>query len=84
MILPVTRTGLDIGFTIFPYDMGQEAGDQQGHGRSYGIPREQLMLLGVDVIAQDVGTLVDNAAYGDFTGYFSVPAASYNLDITPC
>ena len=74
--------GLDIGFTIFPYDMGQEAGTS--------MDMVDLMVFhgatdapGVDVIAQDVGTLVDNAAYGDFTGYFSVPAASYNLDITP-
>lgn len=37
----------------------------------------------VDVIARNVATLVDDAAYGDFTSYISVPAASYILDITP-
>ncbi len=37
----------------------------------------------VDVIARRVGTLVSNAAYGDITNYFTVPAASYILDITP-
>jgi hypothetical protein len=37
----------------------------------------------VDVIARDVATLVDDAAYGDMTGYLSVPPASYTLDITP-
>ena len=37
----------------------------------------------VDVIARDVATLVDNAAYGDITDYISVPAASYILDVTP-
>ena len=39
---------------------------------------------GVDVIPQSSATpLVDNASYGDITNYLSVPAASYNLNITP-
>ena len=37
----------------------------------------------VDVIARDVAKLVDDAMYGDFTGYFSVPAGEYILDVTP-
>ncbi len=37
----------------------------------------------VDVIARDVATLVDDAAYGDLTDYISVPPANYILDITP-
>ena len=37
----------------------------------------------VDIIARDVATLVEGAAYGDVTGYLAVPAASYILDITP-
>jgi len=37
----------------------------------------------VDVVARGVTTLVDNAAYGDITGYLSVPPANYLLDITP-
>jgi hypothetical protein len=37
----------------------------------------------VDVIARDVATLVDDAAYGDMTDYISVPPASYLLDVTP-
>ena len=37
----------------------------------------------VDVIARDVATLVDDAAYGDITDYLSVPAAEYTLDVTP-
>jgi hypothetical protein len=36
----------------------------------------------VDVIARGVATLVDNAAYGDITGYISVPAGNYTLDLT--
>lgn len=37
----------------------------------------------VDVIAQGVGTLVNDASYTDFTPYLSVPAGDYLLDITP-
>nr|MBK9651605.1 DUF4397 domain-containing protein [Bacteroidota bacterium] len=37
----------------------------------------------VDVIARNVATLVDNASYSNITGYISVPAASYTLDVTP-
>jgi len=37
----------------------------------------------VDVIARGVATLVDDAAYGDLTGYIAVPAAAYTLDVTP-
>jgi len=36
----------------------------------------------VDVIARGVATLVDDAAYGDITGYISVPPAAYTLDLT--
>jgi len=36
----------------------------------------------VDVVARGVATLVDDAAYGDITGYVGVPAASYTLDVT--
>jgi hypothetical protein len=36
----------------------------------------------VDVVARGVATLVDDAAYGDVTAYFSVPPASYILDVT--
>ncbi|MCB0518137.1 MAG: DUF4397 domain-containing protein, partial [Saprospiraceae bacterium] len=37
----------------------------------------------VDVIARGVATIVSNAAYGDVTGYITVPAADYTLDVTP-
>ena len=35
----------------------------------------------VDVDARGVGTLVDDAAYGDITGYIGVPPAEYILDV---
>lgn len=37
----------------------------------------------VDILARNVAALIDNAAYGDITGYLSVPPASYILDVTP-
>ena len=37
----------------------------------------------VDAIARDVATVVDNASYTDFTGYVSVPADKYFIDVTP-
>ncbi|MBL0341635.1 MAG: DUF4397 domain-containing protein [Bacteroidetes bacterium] len=37
----------------------------------------------VDVLARNVATLVNDAAYSDITGYISVPAANYILDVTP-
>jgi len=37
----------------------------------------------VDVIARTVATVVNDAAYGDITGYVSVPPANYILDVTP-
>lgn len=37
----------------------------------------------VDIIARNVATLVDNAAYGDVAGYLGVPPSSYIIDITP-
>jgi len=38
---------------------------------------------GVDVVAVGAGIIVDNALYSDITPYFSVPASSYTLQITP-
>ena len=37
----------------------------------------------VDVVAVGVGVIVDNAAYGDFTPYLSVPPGQYSVQITP-
>jgi hypothetical protein len=35
----------------------------------------------VDVVARGVATLVNNAGYGDLTGYIVVPPANYTLDV---
>ena len=74
--------GRDIAFTIFAAGGVREAGTDPNNV-------DFIVLHGatdaptVDVIARDVATLVDNAAYGDISSYISVPAASYVLDVTP-
>ena len=74
--------GRSIAFTLFAKDGIQESG-------MYGSKVDFVVLHGstdapaVDVIARNVGTLVDDAAYSDFTDYLRVPASSYLLDITP-
>ena len=74
--------GRNIAFTIFAKDGIRESG-------MYSSKVDFVVLHGstdaptVDIIARNVATLVDNAAYGDFTDYIRVPAASYILDITP-
>ncbi|KAA3613055.1 MAG: DUF4397 domain-containing protein [Calditrichaeota bacterium] len=73
--------GRSTAFTLFIKAMAREAATSDKvdffvvHGSS-DAPT-------VDVIARDVATLVDNAAYGDITDYISVPAGSYILDVTP-
>lgn len=37
----------------------------------------------VDVVALGAGVIVDSAAYTDITGYLELPAASYDLSVTP-
>ena len=72
--------GRSTAFTIYVKDMGRESGTNSDvdffalHGAT-DAPT-------VDVIARNVATLVDDAAYGDITGYISVPAANYTLDLT--
>lgn len=73
--------GRSTAFTLFVKAMARENGTSSNvdffvlHG-STDAPT-------VDVLARRVATLVDNAAYGDITGYISVSAASYILDVTP-
>jgi hypothetical protein len=74
--------GRSIAFTLFAKDGIKESG-------MYGSKVDFVVLHGstdapaVDVIARNVGKLVDDAAYGDFTNYLTVSASSYILDITP-
>ena len=73
--------GRSTAFTLFIKAMARENGTSSDvdffvlHG-STDAPT-------VDVLARRVTTLVDDAAYGDITGYVTVPPSSYILDITP-
>jgi hypothetical protein len=74
--------GRDIAFTIFGNDMAREAATSMDNV-DFFVLHGSTDAPTVDVIARDVATLVDNAAYGDMTDYISVPPASYLLDVTP-
>ncbi|MBN1446738.1 MAG: DUF4397 domain-containing protein, partial [Bacteroidetes bacterium] len=71
-----------IGFTLFSTDMGQEAGTS-ATGVDINVLHGSTDAPTVDVINRGSGILVNDAAYGDMTGYVTVPAAAYKLDITP-
>ncbi|MEZ4766014.1 MAG: DUF4397 domain-containing protein [Calditrichia bacterium] len=72
--------GRSTAFTLFVNPAAREA--------SSGSDVEFTVLHGasdaptVDVNARNVATLVNDAAYGDFTGYIPVPAGAYLLDVT--
>lgn len=74
--------GRDIAFTIFGKDMAREAATSVDNV-DFFVLHGATDAPTVDVIARDVATLVDDAAYGDITDYISVPPASYLLDVTP-
>jgi hypothetical protein len=74
--------GRNIAFTIFAKDGIRESGMYSGKV-DFVVLHGSTDAPTVDVIARNVATIVDNAAYGDFTDYIRVPAASYILDITP-
>jgi hypothetical protein len=73
--------GMDIAFTLFLKDQIREAAS--GSDVDFIVLHGATDAPTVDVIARDVATLVDDAAYGDMTSYLSVPPASYVLDVTP-
>jgi len=72
--------GRSTAFTLFVQPMGQESGT--GSNVDFFVLHGATDAPTVDVIARDVATLVDDAAYGDITDYISVPAAAYTLDLT--
>ena len=74
--------GRDIAFTLFIKEMARTAA-VDAESVEFFVLHGSTDAPTVDVIARGVGTLVDNAAYGDMTGYIAVPPASYLLDITP-
>ncbi len=74
--------GRSIGFTLFARDKVREAAKDHGNV-DFIVLHGATDAPAVDVIARDVATLVDDAAYGDITNYISVPAGAYTLDVTP-
>ena len=74
--------GRDIAFTLFIKEMARTAA-VDAQSVEFFVLHGSTDAPTVDVIARNVATLVDNAAYGDMTGYIAVPPASYLLDITP-
>ncbi|MCG3154855.1 MAG: hypothetical protein DKINENOH_01451 [bacterium] len=74
--------GVNIGFTLFTKAEAREQATAAGNVDFFAV-HGATDAPTVDVIARGVATLVDNAKYGDVTGYLSVPPASYTLDITP-
>ncbi|MEJ2637439.1 MAG: DUF4397 domain-containing protein [Calditrichia bacterium] len=71
-----------IGFTLFARDGVREAG-MNASDVDFIVFHGATDAPAVDVLARGVAALVDDAAYGDFTSYISVPAGAYTLDITP-
>ncbi len=74
--------GKSIAFTLFLKDNIRNASSSSTDVDFIGVHGASDAPT-VDIIARNVATLVDNAAYGDITGYLTVPASSYILDVTP-
>jgi len=72
--------GRSTAFTLFIKEMARENG--VGGDVDFFVLHGATDAPTVDVIARNVASLVDNAAYGDITNYISVPAAEYTLDLT--
>jgi len=72
--------GRSTAFTLFVQPMGQESGTVSNV--DFFVLHGATDAPTVDVIARNVATLVDDAAYGNITDYISVPAAAYTLDLT--
>jgi hypothetical protein len=73
--------GITTGFELLVKSMVRE--ESTGNDVEFFVLHGATDAPAVDVIARDVATLVDNAAYTDITDYIPVPAASYILDVTP-
>ncbi len=73
---------VNIGFTLFTKAEARERATAAGNV-DFFVVHGATDAPTVDVIARGVATLVDNAKYGDITGYLSIPPGSYTLDITP-
>jgi hypothetical protein len=79
--------GRSIAFTILPYDRARESGLSR-FMVDLNVVHGATDAPGVDVLVRNSGflhqnRLVSNLTYGRFSGYKSLPARSYILDVTP-
>jgi len=74
--------GRDIGFTLFVKEGAREEAADPAMVDFFAL-HGSTDAPTVDIFARDMAKLVDDAAYGDMTGYISVPPDSYVIDITP-
>jgi hypothetical protein len=70
----------NIGFTIFAADSLQTIASNPANV-DFIVVHGSTDAPTVDVTARNVATIVNNASYGDITGYISVPAGSYIIDL---
>jgi len=75
--------GRNIGFELFAKSGARESGENGRYKVDFFALHGATDAPTVDVIARNVATLVDDAAYGDMTDYINVPADEYILDVTP-
>lgn len=76
----VNPDGRSTAFTLFINAMARESGTSSDV--DFFVLHGATDAPTVDVIARNVATLVDAAAYGDITPYITVPAGEYTLDLT--
>lgn len=76
----VNPDGRSRAFTLFVKAAAREASSSAGTFE-FSVVHGSTDAPTVDVVARGVATLVNNAAYGDWTGYIAVPPAAYTLDI---
>ncbi len=77
---PTNPDGRSTAFTLFINPMTRETGTSSDV--DFFVVHGATDAPTVDVIARGVGTLVDDAAYGNITPYIPVPPAEYTLDLT--
>lgn len=78
----VNPDGKATAFNLFLKPMARESA-QDGTKVEFTVFHGSPDAPTVDVLARGAGTLVNDAAFGDFTDYIAVPPASYTLDVTP-
>jgi hypothetical protein len=74
--------GISTGFNLYIKDNAKLVADDAGNVEFIAV-HGSTDAPTVDVIAENVATLVDDAQYTDITDYIAVPAGAYTLNITP-